>query len=83
MRSRSTREIRSKAPANLDTPIIAVTANASESFRIQCLEAGMDDYCTKPLRMEKLKRLITNYAESRVITRTREQRGLKDTFTDN
>jgi len=79
----ATREIRSKAPANLDTPIIAVTANASESFRIQCLEAGMDDYCTKPLRMEKLKRLITNYAESRVITRTREQRGLKDTFTDN
>jgi len=79
----ATREIRSKAPANLDTPIIAVTANASESYRIQCLEAGMDDYCTKPLRMEKLKRLITNYAESRVITRIREQRGLKDAFTDN
>lgn len=79
----ATREIRSKAPANLDTPIIAVTANASESYRIQCLEAGMDDYCTKPLRMEKLKRLIAHYAENHVVTRAREQRGLTGTFIDN
>ncbi|MGB1836091.1 7TM diverse intracellular signaling domain-containing protein [Marinobacter adhaerens] len=78
----ATREIRLKAPANLDTPIIAVTANASESYRLQCLEAGMDDYCTKPLRMEKLKRLIAHYAENHVVTRTREQRGIKGTLID-
>ncbi|WP_372994510.1 7TM diverse intracellular signaling domain-containing protein [Marinobacter sp.] len=78
----ATREIRLKAPANLDTPIIAVTANASESYRLQCLEAGMDDYCTKPLRMDKLKCLITHYAENRVVTRAREQRGLKGTLID-
>lgn len=59
----ATREIRLNALANLDTPIVAVTANASESFRIQCLEAGMDDYCTKPLRMENLKRLVARHAE--------------------
>ena len=59
----ATRKIRLDAEANVDTPIIAVTANASESYRIQCLEAGMDDYYTKPLRMEKLARLITHYAE--------------------
>ena len=79
----ATREIRLKAPANLDTPIIAVTANASESYRIQCLEAGMDDYCTKPLRMEKLRRLISHYAKNHAVTRTREQLGLKGTLTDN
>ena len=78
----ATREIRLKAAANLDTPIIAVTANASESYRLQCLEAGMDDYCTKPLRMEKLQRLVTHYAEHRVVTRVREQRGLKDSLID-
>ena len=78
----ATREIRLKAPANLDTPIIAVTANASESYRLQCLEAGMDDYCTKPLRMEKLERLIAHYAENHVVTRTREQRGIKGALTD-
>ncbi|WP_286221627.1 7TM diverse intracellular signaling domain-containing protein [Marinobacter apostichopi] len=60
----ATREIRLNASANLDTPIIAVTANASESFRTQCLEAGMDDYCTKPLRMENLKQLVARHAEA-------------------
>ncbi|WP_228743931.1 7TM diverse intracellular signaling domain-containing protein [Marinobacter adhaerens] len=79
----ATREIRLKAAANLDTPIIAVTANASESYRLQCLKAGMDDYCTKPLRMEKLQRLVTHYAEHRVVTRVREQRGLKDSLIDS
>lgn len=58
----ATREIRQKAAANLDTPIIAVTANASESFRTQCLEAGMNDYYTKPLRLVQLKRLVADYA---------------------
>ena len=57
----ATRRIRESANANLDTPIVAVTANASESFRIQCLEAGMDDYCTKPLRMEHLIRLVSDH----------------------
>lgn len=59
----ATRNIRLNAAANVDTPIIAVTANASESFRSQCLDAGMDDYCTKPLRMDQLKQLVARYAE--------------------
>ncbi|MDX1552155.1 MAG: 7TM diverse intracellular signaling domain-containing protein [Marinobacter sp.] len=59
----ATRAIRQKAAPNLDTPIIAITANASESYRLQCLQAGMDDYCTKPLRMEKLKKLVSTYAK--------------------
>ena len=60
----ATRAIRQKATPNLDTPIIAITANTSESYRLQCLEAGMDDYYTKPLRMEKLKKLVSTYAKS-------------------
>jgi CheY-like chemotaxis protein len=59
----ATRAIRQKAAPNLDTPIIAITANASESYRLQCLQAGMNDYCTKPLRMEKLKKLVSTYAK--------------------
>lgn len=78
----ATREIRLKAVANLDTPIIAVTANASESYRLQCLEAGMDDYCTKPLRMKKLKTLVAHYAVHRAAARVRRQRGLKDSLSD-
>ncbi|MEC8897846.1 MAG: response regulator, partial [Pseudomonadota bacterium] len=79
----ATREIRLKAVANLDTPIIAVTANASESYRLQCLEAGMDDYCTKPLRMDALRQLITRYAENHRVRRTREHRGMRDSMADS
>lgn len=73
----ATREIRLKAAANLETPIIAVTANASESYRRQCLEAGMDDYCTKPLPMDKLRNLVLRYAEPRKAERVRETQGIK------
>ncbi|ASA24218.1 hypothetical protein B9T62_27695 [Paenibacillus donghaensis] len=41
--------------------IIAVTANALKGDREKCLEAGMDDYISKPLGIEALNRLISKY----------------------
>ncbi len=50
----TTRELRKKEQGQPPVPIIAMTAHALSEIHEQCLEAGMDDYITKPLEPEKL-----------------------------
>jgi PAS domain S-box-containing protein len=57
----ATRHIR-KHELNEHIPIIAMTANAMESDRQACLQAGMDDFLTKPINAIKLLKLAAQYA---------------------
>ena len=50
----ATAEIRRKLPADRQPWIIGLTANAMQGDREKCIEAGMNDYITKPLRKEAL-----------------------------
>jgi CheY-like chemotaxis protein len=40
------------------TPIIAITAAATQSDRAHCLETGMDDYLCKPVSITELKQKL-------------------------
>lgn len=51
------REIRSR-PHGKDVPIIVVTAKSMPEDRNKCIEAGADDYTTKPVEVDKLISLL-------------------------
>ncbi|MCP4249747.1 MAG: response regulator, partial [bacterium] len=57
----ATGEIRAN-PRWQHLPIIAMTAHATEGDRQRCLEAGMDDYLTKPLQARQLREMADRWA---------------------
>lgn len=44
-----------------DVPIIALTAHGGEDCKLRCMEAGMNDFIVKPIRVEDGSRLIDKY----------------------
>jgi CheY-like chemotaxis protein len=55
------REIRKLWPGN-GPRIVAVTAYALKGDREKCLEAGMDDYISKPVQKKELEAILRKYS---------------------
>jgi PAS domain S-box-containing protein len=56
-----TRAIRTDELPGKHLPIIAITANAMQGEVQRCLDAGMDDYLSKPLRMDELAPMLEKW----------------------
>jgi two-component system, sensor histidine kinase and response regulator len=60
----ATRQIRALGGAAGAVPIIAMTASAMEGDRRQCLEAGMDDYVSKPIDAPSMLATVARWIDA-------------------
>ena len=62
------REINRRWPDGRRPRIVAMTANAMQGDREECIAAGMDDYVTKPIRVDQLVDALNQAKPGRILT---------------
>lgn len=82
--------LRANAGPNCRTPVVAVTAHAQESQRIQALAAGFNDYLVKPIRLARLQEIVARwrvepaggaeYYAQQLLRKTQENRQLSQSL---
>jgi PAS domain S-box-containing protein len=64
----ATSQVRQDEPDGQHTPIIAMTAGAVQGDRELCLEAGMDDYISKPVSPRAIDLVLTRWLDVSQVT---------------
>ncbi|MHB8961459.1 MAG: response regulator, partial [Candidatus Limnocylindrales bacterium] len=64
----ATRRIRAGQPPGAITPIVAMTASAMPEDQQRCLDAGMDDYVSKPVDPARLAEITGRWLEQKSAT---------------
>jgi CheY-like chemotaxis protein len=57
----ATEQIRRAEPPDRHVVIVAMTANAMQSDRQRCLDAGMDDYISKPINKAEVVAVLKRF----------------------
>lgn len=60
----ATKRIRELQKPGRRPRIIAMTANVMDGIKSKCLQAGMDDYVSKPLKLSTIKTILSKYSNS-------------------
>ncbi|WP_263081480.1 response regulator [Endozoicomonas sp. Mp262] len=57
----ATREIRAVKNETTDIPIVAFTANAMKSDQEACYAAGMNDFISKPVTVDRMREMLAKW----------------------
>ena len=74
--------LKKECPKNANTPVIILTANAVSGAREQYLNAGFNDYLTKPIDCEKLESTIASYLPDELVIKDFDINEIKSEMVD-
>lgn len=57
----TTRALRTREAEGRHTPVVAMTGRVTNEDRARCLASGMDDYISKPILVEDLRRVLERW----------------------
>lgn len=77
--TRKVRQAESHNSMRQRIPIIALTANAMEGDREHCLQAGMDDYLSKPFTQDQLMDVLERWLPLEATIEIRSEQNLSET----